>query len=83
LSFVTFSLVDKVSKLCEGLSILNSLFIDMNTRHKKDKIPLDGNAIAYDFHKYHALGNDVIAVKRVFPFVLMMITYRVVRSREH
>ena len=34
----------------------------MNTRHKKDKIPLDGNVIAYDFHKYHALGNDYIVI---------------------
>ena len=55
----------------------------MNTRHRKDKIPLNGNVTAYDFHKYHVLGSGVIAVKRLFPFVLMMITYRVVRSREH
>jgi len=55
----------------------------MNTRHGKDKIPLDGNVIAYDFQEYHVLGNHVIAVKRLFPFVLMMIIYRVVRSREH
>ena len=34
----------------------------MNTRHKKDKNPLDGNVIAYDFHKYHALGNDYIVI---------------------
>ena len=34
----------------------------MNTRHKKDKIPLDGDVIPYDFHKYHALGNDYIVI---------------------
>jgi len=62
LSFVTSSLVDKVSKVCEGLSILNSLIIDMKTRHKKDKIPMDGDVIPYDFHKYHALGNDYIVI---------------------
>jgi hypothetical protein len=30
----------------------------MNTRRKKDEIPLDGGVMPYDFHKYHALGND-------------------------
>jgi len=60
--FVTSSLVDKVSKVCEGLSILNSLIIDMKTRHKKDKIPLDGDRMSLDFHKYHALGNDYIVI---------------------
>jgi len=34
----------------------------MNTRHKKDKIPLDGDVIPYNFHKYHALGNDYIVI---------------------
>jgi diaminopimelate epimerase len=34
----------------------------MKTRHKKDKIPLDGDVIPYDFHKYHALGNDYIVI---------------------
>ena len=36
--------------------------IDMKTGHKKDKIPLDGDVIPYDFHKYHALGNDYIVI---------------------
>jgi len=34
----------------------------MNTRHKEDKIPLDGDVMSYDFHKYHALGNDYIVI---------------------
>ena len=34
----------------------------MKTRHKKDKIPLDGDVIRHDFHKYHALGNDYIVI---------------------
>jgi diaminopimelate epimerase len=34
----------------------------MNKGHKKDKSPLDGDVMTYDFHKYHALGNDYIVI---------------------
>jgi diaminopimelate epimerase len=34
----------------------------MNTRHKKDKIPLDGDSMSMNFYKYHALGNDYIVI---------------------
>ena len=34
----------------------------MSVRQKKNKAPLRGDLIPYDFHKYHALGNDYIVI---------------------
>jgi hypothetical protein len=56
------SQVDKTQKLCEALIIHNSWFTHMNKGHKRDKSPLDGDVMTYDFHKYHALGNDYIVI---------------------